>query len=97
MGEGAGLLVIEELEHALARGARPIAEIVGYGTTADAYHITSGPDDGSGAQQAMSNALAQAGLHPVDVQHLNAHATSTPLGDRSELAAIKAVFGEGGP
>ncbi|MDI5933352.1 hypothetical protein [Halomonas kalidii] len=95
MGEGAGLLVIEELEHALARGARPIAEIVGYGTTADAYHITSGPDDGSGAQRAMSNALAQAGLHPVDVQHLNAHATSTPLGDRSELAAIKAVFGEG--
>ncbi|PMR69001.1 beta-ketoacyl-ACP synthase II [Halomonas heilongjiangensis] len=95
MGEGAGLLVIEELEHALARGARPIAEIVGYGTTADAYHITSGPDDGSGAQRAMSNALAQARLHPADVQHLNAHATSTPLGDRSELAAIKAVFGGG--
>lgn len=94
MGEGAGLLVIEELEHALARGATPIAEIVGYGTTADAYHITSGPDDGSGAQRAMTNALAQAKLSPVDIQHLNAHATSTPLGDRGELAAIKAIFGD---
>lgn len=94
MGEGAGLLVIEELEHALARGATPIAEIVGYGTTADAHHITSGPDDGSGAQRAMSIALAQAKLSPVDIQHLNAHATSTPLGDRGELAAIKAIFGD---
>jgi 3-oxoacyl-[acyl-carrier-protein] synthase II len=95
MGEGAGLLVIEALEHALARGATPIAEIVGYGTTADAHHITSGPEDGSGARRAMLIALAQAGLDPVDVQHLNAHATSTPLGDRGELAAIKALFGDG--
>jgi len=95
MGEGAGLLVIESLEHALARGATPIAEIVGYGTTADAYHITSGPEDGSGARRAMALALAQAGLKPVDVQHLNAHATSTPLGDRGELSAIKALFGDG--
>ena len=95
MGEGAGVLVIEALEHALARGATPIAEIVGYGTTADAYHLTSGPEDGSGARRAMSIALAQAGLKPVDVQHLNAHATSTSLGDRGELAAIKALFGDG--
>lgn len=95
MGEGAGILVIEALDHALARGATPLAEIVGYGTTADAHHITSGPEDGSGARRAMSIALAQAGLDPVDVQHLNAHATSTPLGDRGELAAIKALFGDG--
>ncbi|ERL49362.1 hypothetical protein BJB45_21665 [Halomonas huangheensis] len=95
MGEGAGVLVIEELEHALARGATPLAEIVGYGTTADSYHITSGPGDGSGAQRAMSNALAQARLNPSDIQHLNAHATSTPSGDKGELAAIKAVFGNG--
>ncbi len=93
MGEGAGLLVIEELEHALARGATPLAEIVGYGTTADAYHITSGPEDGNGAQRAMSNALAQAKLQPDDIQHLNAHATSTALGDKGELAAIKTTFG----
>ena len=95
MAEGAGLLVIEALEHALVRGATPIAEIVGYGTTADAYHITSGPEDGSGARRAMSSALAQARLNPVDVQHLNAHATSTLVGDRGELAAIKALFDDG--
>ncbi|WP_315770904.1 MULTISPECIES: beta-ketoacyl-ACP synthase II [unclassified Bradyrhizobium] len=93
MGEGAGVLVIEELEHALARGASPIAEIVGYGTTSDAFHITSGPEDGEGARRAMEAALRQAGLEPGDVQHLNAHSTSTPSGDRSELEAIKAVFG----
>ncbi|MFL5234258.1 MAG: beta-ketoacyl-ACP synthase II, partial [Microvirga sp.] len=81
MGEGAGILVIEELEHALARGATPIAEIVGYGTTADAYHMTSGPPDGDGARRAMEIALRQAGLAPGDLQHLNAHATSTPAGD----------------
>ena len=93
MGEGAGILVIEELEHALARGARPIAEIVGYGTTADAYHMTSGPPDGDGARRAMEIALRQAKLAPVDLQHLNAHATSTPAGDESELGAIAALFG----
>ncbi|WP_077046231.1 beta-ketoacyl-ACP synthase II [Pseudomonas sp. KK4] len=93
MGEGAGLLVIESLEHALARGATPLAEIVGYGTTADAYHLTAGPEDGSGARRAMSLALAQAGVTPQQVQHLNAHATSTPVGDLGELAAIKALFG----
>jgi 3-oxoacyl-[acyl-carrier-protein] synthase II len=94
MGEGAGILVIEELQHALARGAKPIVELVGYGTSADAYHITSGPEDGSGARRAMQLALRQAGLAPGDVQHLNAHSTSTPVGDRGELAAIKAVFGD---
>ncbi|MGJ7514118.1 beta-ketoacyl-ACP synthase II [Pseudomonas baetica] len=93
MGEGAGLLVIESLEHALARGAQPLAELVGYGTSADAYHLTAGPEDGSGAKRAMSLALAQAGVSPGQVQHLNAHATSTPVGDLGELAAIKALFG----
>lgn len=93
MGEGAGLLVIESLEHALARGAQPLAELVGYGTSADAYHLTAGPEDGSGARRAMSLGLAQAGVSPAQVQHLNAHATSTPVGDLGELAAIKALFG----
>ncbi|WP_426203135.1 beta-ketoacyl-ACP synthase II [Pseudomonas sp. TWP3-1] len=93
MGEGAGLLVIESLEHALARGAQPLAELVGYGTSADAYHLTAGPEDGSGARRAMQLALAQAGITPDQVQHLNAHATSTPVGDLGELAAIKALFG----
>ena len=96
MGEGAGILVIEELEHALRRGAQPIAEIAGYGTTADAYHITSGPEDGDGARRAMEGALRQAGLKPGDIQHLNAHSTSTPVGDVSELEAIKSVFGRDG-
>ena len=93
MGEGAGLLVIESLDHALARGALPLAELVGYGTSADAYHLTAGPEDGSGARRAMSLALAQAGVTPAQVQHLNAHATSTPVGDLGELAAIKSLFG----
>jgi 3-oxoacyl-[acyl-carrier-protein] synthase II len=93
MGEGAGILVIEELEHALARGAVPIAELSGYGTTADAYHMTSGPPDGNGARRAMEIALRQARLAPDDLQHLNAHATSTPAGDEGELGAISALFG----
>ncbi|NBF09757.1 beta-ketoacyl-ACP synthase II [Pseudomonas sp. Fl4BN1] len=93
MGEGAGLLVIEYLEHALARGAQPIAELVGYGTSADAYHMTAGPEDGDGARRAMQQALRQAGIEASQVQHLNAHATSTPVGDKGELAAIKTVFG----
>lgn len=95
MGEGAGLLVIEDLEHALRRGATPIVELVGYGTSADAYHMTSTPEDGGGARRAMELAIRQAGIEPAMIQHLNAHATSTPLGDSSELAAIKAVFGQG--
>lgn len=95
MAEGAGVLVIESLEHAKARGAQPIAEIVGYGTSADAYHLTAGPEDGNGAQRAMQQALMQAGIAPSEVQHINAHATSTQVGDKSELAAIRTVFGEG--
>lgn len=95
MGEGAGLLVIEALDHALARGAPPIAELVGYGTSADAFHPTAGPENGDGAQRAMRAALVQAGLAPEAIGHLNAHATSTPVGDRGELAAIRAVFGAG--
>jgi 3-oxoacyl-[acyl-carrier-protein] synthase II len=93
MGEGAGLLVLEALDHALDRGATPIAELVGYGTTADAHHITSGPEDGSGARRAMEIAIAQAGISPAEVDHLNAHATSTPVGDLGEIAAIRALFG----
>jgi 3-oxoacyl-[acyl-carrier-protein] synthase II len=96
MGEGAGLLVIESLSHALARGAQPLAELVGYGTTADAHHVTSGPEDGSGAARAMRIAIGQAGIATQQIGHLNAHATSTPLGDRGELKAIKTVFGKGG-
>lgn len=97
MGEGAGILVIESLEHALARGATPIAELVGYGTTADAHHITSGPEDGDGALRAMALAIEQAGIAPSQIKHLNAHATSTPVGDKGEIEAIKTMFGrEGG-
>ncbi|WP_423394705.1 beta-ketoacyl-ACP synthase II [Burkholderia sp. LMG 21824] len=95
MGEGAGMLVIEELEHALRRGATPIAEVLGYGTSADAYHMTSPPEDGAGGRRAMELALRQANLEPELIGHLNAHATSTPVGDISELAAIKTVFGTG--
>lgn len=96
MGEGAGILVIEELEHALARGAQPIVELVGYGTSADAYHMTAGPEDGDGARRAMLQALRQAGIDATQVQYLNAHATSTPVGDKGELAAINTVFGAKG-
>jgi 3-oxoacyl-[acyl-carrier-protein] synthase II len=96
MGEGAGMLVIESLDHATARGATPIAELVGYGTSADAYHVTSGPEDGSGARHAMATALRQARLAPSDIHYLNAHATSTQVGDRGELAAMKTLFGGGG-
>jgi 3-oxoacyl-[acyl-carrier-protein] synthase II len=96
MGEGAGILVIEALDHARARGAMPIAELVGYGTTADACHITAGPEDGEGAARAMAAAVREADVAPADVQHLNAHSTSTPVGDLGELAAIKTVFGREG-
>ncbi len=95
MGEGAGILVIEALDHALARGAKPIVELVGYGTSADAYHLTAGPEDGDGAARAMRTALAQAGVAPEAVGHLNAHATSTPVGDKGELAAVRSVFAGG--
>lgn len=96
MGEGAGVLIIEELGHALRRGAVPIVELVGYGTSADAYHITSGPEDGAGAYRAMAQAINQANITAAEIQHLNAHATSTPVGDRAELAAIRALFGTTG-
>lgn len=92
VGEGAGILVIESLEHALARGAKPLAELVGYGTSADAHHITSGPEDGSGAARAMQSALRQAGIDAPKVQHVNAHATSTQVGDAAEIAAFRTVF-----
>ena len=94
MGEGAGLMVIETLEHAEARGATPLAKISGYGTSADAYHITSGPDDGSGAAAAMQTALTMAGLETGEIDYVNAHATSTPVGDRAEIAAVRNLFGE---
>ncbi len=96
MGEGAAMLVIEDLEHARARGARPIAEIIGYGTTADAHHITSAPEGGEGAQRAMKLALEQAAISAADIGYLNAHATSTQIGDRGELAAILGIFGAKG-
>jgi 3-oxoacyl-[acyl-carrier-protein] synthase II len=95
MGEGAGMLVIETEEHALARGAKPIAELVGYGTSADAYHLTSGPPDGNGALRAMRTALAMADIAPGAIGYLNAHATSTQVGDAGELAAMRALFGNG--
>ena len=92
-GEGAAVLVLEELEHALARGATPLAELAGYGATADASHITLPAAGGMGAVQAARRALVKAGLAPEDVQHVNAHATSTPEGDKAELQAIKTIFG----
>lgn len=97
MGEGAGAIIIETLTHASKRGANILAELVGYGTSADAYHITSGPENGAGAQQAMKRAIAMAGIEPEDIGYINAHSTSTPVGDKGELAAIKAVFGENSP
>jgi 3-oxoacyl-[acyl-carrier-protein] synthase II len=93
-GEGAGVLVLEELEHAQARGATPLAELVGYGATADASHITLPAPGGIGAVRAARRALVKAGLTPEDVQHVNAHATSTPEGDKAELQAIKTIFGD---
>jgi 3-oxoacyl-[acyl-carrier-protein] synthase II len=96
MGEGAGMLVLETEEHALERGAVPIAEVVGYGTSADAYHLTSGPPDGNGALRAMRAALKMAGIGPEAIGYLNAHATSTQVGDAGELAAMRTVFGDGG-
>ena len=94
MGEGAGIVILEELEHAKARGARILAEVVGYGATADAYHITSPIEDGSGAARAMEDAMKEAGVSPEDVDYINAHGTSTHHNDLFETRAIKAAFGE---
>jgi 3-oxoacyl-[acyl-carrier-protein] synthase II len=94
VGEGAGILVLEEFEFAKRRGAPIIAEMVGYGMSADAYHYTSPPDDGDGAFRVMRNALADAGLEPADIDYINAHGTSTPVGDRAETMAIKRCFGD---
>jgi 3-oxoacyl-[acyl-carrier-protein] synthase II len=94
MSEGAGVVVVEELEHAKARGAHIYCELTGYGLSADAHHMTAPPPEGEGAARAMQMALDHSGLTPADVDYINAHATSTGLGDISETHAIKAVFGD---
>ncbi|HWW60053.1 MAG TPA: beta-ketoacyl-ACP synthase II [Thermoanaerobaculia bacterium] len=94
MGEGSGIVVLEEREHALARGARIYCEITGYGMSSDAYHITSPSEDGDGMARVMRRALKDAGLQAADIGYINAHGTSTPVGDKTETIAIKTVFGD---
>jgi len=94
VGEGAGVLILEELESARARGASVLAELVGYGMSADAFHLTAPPDNGDGAFRVMRNALKDAGIEPAQVDYINAHGTSTDVGDRAETVAIKRAFGE---
>src|SRR5438045_4571560 len=94
MGEGAGVVVLEDYEHAVKRGAHVYAEIVGYGATGDAYHLTAPAPDGEGAQRAMRRAMADAQLESTDIDYINAHGTSTPANDLNETKAIKAVFGD---
>lgn len=93
-GEGASILILEELEHALARGAKIYGEMLGYGTSADAYHISAPPEDGAGAVHSMRRALRDAGMEPGEIAYINAHGTSTPLNDKAETIALKALFGE---
>jgi 3-oxoacyl-[acyl-carrier-protein] synthase II len=94
IGEGAGVLILEDLETATRRGARIYAEVVGYGATADAFHITAPSEDGDGAMRAMKAALDSAGVGPADVQYINAHGTSTPFNDKLETLAVRTLFGE---
>lgn len=94
MGEGAGILILEEREHAIARGASIYCEITGYGMSSDAFHITSPAEDGSGMMRVMQKAIKDAGLQPTDIEYINAHGTSTAVGDKTETIAIKRVFGD---
>jgi 3-oxoacyl-[acyl-carrier-protein] synthase II len=94
MGEGAGLLMVEELEHAKKRGAKIYAEIIGFGSTSDAYHITAPAPGGEGGARAMENAIKEAGIKPEDIDYINAHGTSTHLNDAGETSAVKKAFGD---